>query len=205
MYITKIKLNKNLRDVTNPINIHSNIELGLKRSENKNVPSGRILWRLEDHGIETHLLVVTPAEPDFKHINGESITKEYSKLIESVEEGKQYLFKVKANTVRCSKGVDGSMTSRGKVMGITDYIKQKEWFIEKSKSYGFKVDNSSFDIITAEQEVFIKRTGEKVTIMTADIEGVLTISDVNIFRNTLTHGFGRAKAYGCGLITIMRA
>ena len=36
-------------------------------------------------------------------------------------------------------------------------------------------------------------------------EGMLTVTDAELFRQALTQGIGREKAYGMGLLTIMRA
>ena len=33
-------------------------------------------------------------------------------------------------------------------------------------------------------------------------EGMLTVTDRDAFVHALTHGIGRAKGYGCGLLTI---
>lgn len=35
-------------------------------------------------------------------------------------------------------------------------------------------------------------------------EGVLTITEAELFRKALIDGIGRAKAYGCGLMTLAR-
>ena len=36
-------------------------------------------------------------------------------------------------------------------------------------------------------------------------EGLLTVTDVQAFREALTNGIGRGKAYGMGLLTVMRS
>lgn len=38
-----------------------------------------------------------------------------------------------------------------------------------------------------------------------DLAGILTVSDPAAFLTALGHGFGRAKAFGCGLMLIRRA
>jgi CRISPR system Cascade subunit CasE len=46
-------------------------------------------------------------------------------------------------------------------------------------------------------------TGAKpVTVVTATFEGRLEVTDPDALRRTLTQGLGRAKAYGCGLMTL---
>ncbi len=38
-----------------------------------------------------------------------------------------------------------------------------------------------------------------------DYEGVLTVEDPVLFLSALTVGFGRARAFGCGLMLVRRA
>ncbi|CAL9573801.1 MULTISPECIES: type I-E CRISPR-associated protein Cas6/Cse3/CasE [unclassified Streptomyces] len=44
--------------------------------------------------------------------------------------------------------------------------------------------------------------GKPVTVVTATFEGRLEITDPDAMRRTLTQGVGRARAYGCGLLTL---
>jgi CRISPR system Cascade subunit CasE len=44
----------------------------------------------------------------------------------------------------------------------------------------------------------------KVTLMRSTFEGVLQVTDPVLFRQALTKGIGRAKAYGMSLLTIVR-
>ncbi|EIV92930.1 type I-E CRISPR-associated protein Cas6/Cse3/CasE [Frankia sp. QA3] len=46
------------------------------------------------------------------------------------------------------------------------------------------------------------RTGRRVVLNTATFEGAIRVSDPARARETLLHGVGPAKAYGCGLITL---
>ncbi|MCI5956432.1 MAG: type I-E CRISPR-associated protein Cas6/Cse3/CasE [Clostridiales bacterium] len=43
-----------------------------------------------------------------------------------------------------------------------------------------------------------------VSLQAATFEGLLTVTDAERFRRTLTEGVGRGKAYGLGLLTIVR-
>lgn len=44
--------------------------------------------------------------------------------------------------------------------------------------------------------------GPKVKVVTVTYDGHLTVTDPHALRRTLTQGIGRAKAYGCGLMTL---
>ncbi|WP_340561934.1 type I-E CRISPR-associated protein Cas6/Cse3/CasE [Streptomyces sp. GSL17-111] len=46
------------------------------------------------------------------------------------------------------------------------------------------------------------RKSQPVTLVTVTFEGRLEVTDPALLRRTLTQGIGRAKAYGCGLLTL---
>src|SRR5690606_2525724 len=46
------------------------------------------------------------------------------------------------------------------------------------------------------------RRGKPVTVVTATFEGRLEVTDPDALRRALTQGIGRARAYGCGLLTL---
>ncbi|MER5859793.1 type I-E CRISPR-associated protein Cas6/Cse3/CasE [Streptomyces sp900105245] len=46
------------------------------------------------------------------------------------------------------------------------------------------------------------RRGKPVTVLTVTFDGQLEITDPDALRRTLTQGIGRARAYGCGLLTL---
>jgi CRISPR system Cascade subunit CasE len=46
------------------------------------------------------------------------------------------------------------------------------------------------------------RRGKPVTLVTVTFDGRLEITDPEALRRTLTQGIGRARAYGCGLLTL---
>ncbi len=50
-----------------------------------------------------------------------------------------------------------------------------------------------------------RRRGADATFGVLDLKGMLTVFDPEVFTNALLGGFGRAKAYGCGLMLIRRA
>ena len=98
------------------------------------------------------------------------------------------------------------MTSRrGGIHAHVTPEQQKKWLSDRVANCGFSVDADAFDVTHSEWKVFSKaKEGAKVTLRTASFEGVLTVTDAELFKKALSGGIGRAKAYGCGLITIAR-
>ena len=52
----------------------------------------------------------------------------------------------------------------------------------------------------------ISRTGSarSMSYSTLDFEGILTVGDPGTLLPAIAHGFGAAKAYGCGLMLVQR-
>ena len=42
-----------------------------------------------------------------------------------------------------------------------------------------------------------------MTLSVVTFEGILKVTDRDAFRRSMVSGIGRAKAYGCGLLTVM--
>ena len=81
-----------------------------------------------------------------------------------------------------------------------------KWLIDRSEPHGFRILESEAgqpDIAVKERhkEQF-KRGDAIVTLVTAVFEGRLEVTDADRFRETLCQGVGRAKGFGCGLLTV---
>ena len=50
----------------------------------------------------------------------------------------------------------------------------------------------------------LQEGGRPVSLLSVTFEGMLTVTDVELFRRALTEGIGRGKAYGMGMLTVMR-
>ena len=61
-------------------------------------------------------------------------------------------------------------------------------------------DDTGFDKPDPRPERKGKRM--RVPVVTATFDGRLTVTDPEALRQALTSGIGRAKAYGCGLMTL---
>ena len=85
---------------------------------------------------------------------------------------------------------------------------QLNWLLENAPRHGFSV--SSDDIVTARviesHLLSFQRNSHQsrnmVRITTARFEGELTVVDAAALRHTLMNGIGRARGYGCGLLTL---
>jgi CRISPR system Cascade subunit CasE len=204
MFLSRIELDAQRRDtlraLSTPQVMHAAVESCFPLSPQGNV---RKLWRVDRLGSSLFLLVLSleaPLFPDFAAqfcppgVSGE--TKAYAPLLARVAKGQVWRFRLAANPTHREKR-DGD---RGKVFGHVTVAYQKEWLSKKALSHGFAPD-ADFDVVRHERLRF-RREGRFVTLDTATFEGALRVTDEDVFKDALLHGIGRAKAYGCGLLTI---
>lgn len=205
MYLSRVRINQNYRNAVKFLSslqvMHATIE-GCFEPEDKS----RKLWRIDYLGSQPYILIVSKHKPDFKSLieqygyegdTGES--KDYQSVLDILDVGQKYRFRFCGNPVHsvCNNGSKG----RGKVLPHITVAQQEDWLRGKSIKAGFTMED--FSLITRDIKRFSRR-GKKVTLYTAVFEGILKITDVQLFREALILGIGRAKAYGCGLLTLAR-
>jgi CRISPR system Cascade subunit CasE len=75
----------------------------------------------------------------------------------------------------------------------------RAWLDRQAASRGFAVDRLA---CLSYETVRIARNGPPIQLGIVDLEGQLTVDDPDAFRTALGRGFGRARAFGCGLMLI---
>lgn len=211
MYLSRIALNAKRRETMQALVIppimHGAVEKSFEGERQRN------LWRVDWMGDNCFLLVLSGEQSDFTHLVGQFgytnykqgwETKDYRPLLTKLKEGDTWNFRLRANPTQSSFKEKDEGTGRGKVHAHVTQDQQRQWLMKRSENCGFKLNEQTFDVTHTQWEKFPNsRKGiRQVTIRTATFEGLLTITDLEQFKATLTTGIGRAKAYGCGLLTI---
>jgi CRISPR system Cascade subunit CasE len=131
-------------------------------------------------------------------------TKEYEKLLERIKDGTVWHFRLTANPTKCCRNAKGE---RGTVQAHTTQFYQKKWLLERGEKCGFYIKEDDFTVMKSCWQRFYKGTERKkpVTLLTVTYEGILTVTDAERFRRTLTDGMGRGKAFGMGMLTVVKA
>ncbi|MDY6054508.1 type I-E CRISPR-associated protein Cas6/Cse3/CasE [Micrococcus sp.] len=184
---------------------------------------GRPLWRVDQDGQRHTLYLVGPREPDLTHVveqagwAGEGWSSvDYSPFLSRLRRGQQWGFRLTANPVH---SVSSGSGKRGKILPHVTPAQQTQWLKERSSRWGFSLmdqegqpvedgqDSPLLVTVTARRDERFGRRAEgeerqKVTLRMAQFDGALQIEDPERLRTALTAGMGRAKAYGCGLMTL---
>jgi CRISPR system Cascade subunit CasE len=77
-----------------------------------------------------------------------------------------------------------------------------DWLAGQGARAGFSVEQVTVTDYTVHQ---VPRRGPAARFGVLDMTGTLTVTDPGAFLPALVRGFGRAKAFGCGLMLIARA
>ena len=212
MFISRVELNEYRRDTMkamgSPQIMHAAVMASFQAFDC--VDEGRILWRTDRIGKILYLLVQSPRKPDFTHIieqfgrpaTGQGWdTVEYDFHLDKMIKGSRWIFRLRANPTH---SVMEEGKSRGKVCHHITAEQQLGWLFEKASKCGFKLDSEDgslgAEIVQREVKKFRRET-KTVTLSVVTFEGVLEVVDPDLFRNSMKNGIGRAKAYGCGLLT----
>ncbi len=222
MYLSRLSLDikdrNTIKIINNPRKIHGIVEACFNDANDRN------LWRLDYSSNYTYIYIMSPHEPNFSNakeqlnLNKENaiITKNMDKLFDSFKQGQYWHFRLRANPVKAVKQEAG----RGKRTALASIESQKQWFLDRKDQWGFEINNKEienpetnettllydFNILEKSWISFEKyaNVGKKhnVKILTVTYEGNLFITDVELFKENLKLGFGKGKAYGCGLMTL---
>ncbi|WP_309064921.1 type I-E CRISPR-associated protein Cas6/Cse3/CasE [Microbacterium sp.] len=213
MYLTQFMFNPVRRGaqklLSSPHALHAAVLAGFP--DPSATDEGRVLWRLDSARNQAKLLIVSPGQPDLTHLAEQAgwpsledgwRTRPYQRVLGRIEVGHRYAFRLTANPTRSTRPVPGG---RGKPFGHVTVSQQEEWLLNRQHRGGFRVDGDDDQkavLIRDRKLITFRRREDSVTLRVVTYEGLLEVIDRDAFVATLTHGLGRAKGYGCGLMTI---
>ncbi|MFW5416443.1 type I-E CRISPR-associated protein Cas6/Cse3/CasE [Nocardiopsis sp. CNT-189] len=154
-------------------------------------------------------------------------TREYGPLLDRLGEGQRYIFRVTVNPVKAlppaepEQGSPDGKRPRGGRVPLVGVEAQVEWFAERSEKWGFRLlpgrvgrpdadaDGRPARAVEVRDSRKLRFWREKkakpVVLNTVTFEGLMEVADAEALRTSLTRGVGRAKGYGCGLISLAPA
>jgi CRISPR system Cascade subunit CasE len=226
MYLTRAYLNPRrrgaIRLLGHPQRMHAAVLAGFPP-----LPAdARVLWRLDsDEPHRPVLWIVSPYRPDLAHLAEQAgwpgsdapqwESRSYEPLLKQLDAGQQYAFRLTANPTRAI-APDGT-GRRGKRVEHVTAARQAAWLLARAENAGFRVaesgtcmpgtDDPALQLQLADRaKVRFTKNGHDGTITIARVtyEGMLEVTGPDALRHALTFGIGRARAYGCGLLTLAK-
>ena len=169
------------------------------------------LWREEAPG---RFLVLSPRPPGASAL----FDVEAKPFEPALSAGDRLRFILRANPTVSSSTTDGRSTRHDVVMHALRAVPQAEraaarpalaqqegaaWLDRVGQKHGFAVEPG----LRADgyQTLQLPRAGRAIQLGTLEYEGVLQVTDPKLFVERLVAGFGRARAFGCGLMLVRRA
>ncbi len=206
MYLSRILLdvsNRNtMRALASPSRFHGALDSCFCGDRPK------LLWRMDPLQNQQYLLLLSETKPDltafceqFSKNSNDWETRDYDGLLDRIETGSQWRFRLTANPTKSIPS--GDRQTRGKVCAHITTAYQKQWLLERAEKHGFALAAENFEVTESRWRRFYKRENRFVTLLSVTYEGFLEVTDPDLFRNVMVNGVGRGKAYGMGLLTVM--
>lgn len=175
------------------------------------------LYRVEtsDQGKTPYLLVQSEAEPNWERVSALHPGMFCSAVVREMEPefkvGRRLRFRLRANPTKMLTNRDGAGERHPKRVGLYREQEQREWLARTAERSGFQVDPAAVlmtprgQLTGAKPAAVGRSVGARVRCFVVDYDGILTVSDAEMFERCLREGIGRSKAWGCGLLSVARA
>lgn len=209
MYLTRMELDTKRRNtmrwMASPSMIHGTVESAFSGARERH------LWRMDTLNGKVYLLILSETVPDLTEaVKAYGVdlpqswqSKNYGTLLDRVTSGSRWRFRLVANP---TVSVQEKPGKRGSVKACIKLDDQYKWLLDRADRHGFSVQPNAFQIADTRWHIFEKGTTERhrVSLFSATYEGALLVTNGEKFKEMLTNGIGRGKAYGMGLMTIVR-
>lgn len=213
-----------------PHRMHGAVNMSFPTPSAQDASGPRVLWRVDgDTPAETLLYIVSPTRPDLTGLVEQAgwpaadepgwTSFAYEQFLTALAADDTWGFRLTANpvhNVRHQHSKEGDPTKRA---AHRTPRHQMRWLLDRQERAGFEivrkpVENQltergdEHELIVRDQRALqfrkapAKTSRDDVRFTRVTFDGRLRVTDPDAFRLTLTHGLGKAKAYGCGLMTL---
>ncbi|WP_329367157.1 type I-E CRISPR-associated protein Cas6/Cse3/CasE [Streptomyces sp. NBC_00669] len=229
MYLTRFRVNTARREgrelLGSPHRMHAAVNMSFPDPPARDGSGPRVLWRVDRNSAsEVVLFVVSPGRPDMTHLVEQAgwpaatdtpgwQTYDYGSFLDQLTKGSTWSFRLTANPVHSIRRTADEPTKR------TAHITPKHqaaWLLSKQDSAGFAITETPpgkrvLDqgdelqlVVRDKRDLRFAKAAERrtVSLTTVTYDGRLTVTEPAVLRRTLVQGLGKAKAYGCGLMTL---
>ena len=210
MYLTRLELDPRkrctMKALVSPNMFHGAVEAAFSGERT------RKLWRIDRIGRHYYLLLLSDRKPMLEHAVKQFgfddrecgwETKEYDPFLNKMKADTVWQFRLVANPTR---SIAKENRKRGCVHAHKTPYYQKKWLLDRCEKNGFLIKEEEFDVFESKQQRFYKGAERKnpVTLLAVTYEGILKVTDAEKFQKVLLEGIGRGKAYGMGMLTVVR-
>lgn len=173
-------------------------------------PGGRerqFLYRREEMQGAFRFFVLSPHPPAESDI----FDIQYRPFAPALSVGRNLRFSLRANPTICKAGkrhdllMEAKRQARGNVTGPDIWHHQKQaaqdWLAHQGEKNGFSLREVNVDAYRHQQVVRAK-SRQMIQFSSVDFSGVLLVNDPALFLQRMRQGYGKSRAFGCGLMLI---
>lgn len=209
MYMTQFHLNARRAGARKLLGSPQVMHAALMSGFPPGVGAGRVLWRIDHDAdpLRPAVFVVSSEPIDVAHIEeqggwpSQPTTRQvgYDSFLRDLAVGQVWAFRLRANPTHRA-----NVLGKKRVLAHVTASQQLQWLLARAPEMGceFGTAEAPTVAVTNREVVRFRRDGASVTLGVARFDGALTVTDPERLRVALTQGVGRAKAYGCGLLTL---
>jgi CRISPR system Cascade subunit CasE len=169
-----------------------------------------VLWRIDTVHSGLVQYVQSRTAPDWDrlpegHLLKPAEVRSLQPVLDSIAAGRRFAFRLLANPTRCVRPEQAPHLR--KRVPHRQPAKQIEWLVGKGEQHGFVVPTSRRggpDIVPTPVPTLVgkRRDRQRITVEPARFDGHLVVTDPVAFTDAIVNGIGRAKSYGCGLLSL---
>lgn len=188
------------RSSRDPQAIHKTLMACFPQAEGSNAREEfGVLWRIEP-GDSPTIMMQSDVCPDLGALPSgyaDAQVRSLDSHIESLRDGQVVHFRTMLNPIRKSR------TGAKNRQRVIPSAERAGWADSKIAAAGLMPLSAL--ALTGSPARYIQRGERRVPVYATRVDGVARITDVARLREALTVGVGHAKAWGCGLLTVLHA
>lgn len=174
-----------------------------------------LLWRLDRTDAGHVLLVQSAVAPDWGYLPDDYLAaaaeaRPMDAVFEAITDGRALAFRCTANPTRIVRDPKAPKEERGRRVALHDEKSRLGWIARKGEQHGFVIPATAdgamaVDVVPLPPAIGYKGSSSrrnKITVSPAQFDGRLVVTDAEAFAEAVRTGIGRAKAYGCGLVSL---
>lgn len=212
LYLSQLILNPRSRQVQaelrDPYQMHRTLSKAFD-SDPEAWKAARVLFRVERADCDPRVLIQSRTPPDWSRLTvsddylaAKPLTKTFDPAI---RKGQLLRFRLRANPT-AKKIVDETVRDRNgrpkrDRVGLFGEHKQMEWLRRKANGGGFEILDCWISAKSNSRSVKGSGIGT-ITHLGITFDGILRVTDAELFASTLASGIGSAKAFGFGLLSV---
>ena len=157
-----------------------------------------VLWRAEPSDAPT-ILMQSRTEPDLQALPpgfATAQTRPLDRHLAGLANGQVVHYRVVLNPVAKSR-------ARGNRQRVIPSSERAEWAAKRLMKVG--LDLLTPPTLTGLPSRYIERSGKRLPIYATQVDGIGRVMEADALCAALKSGVGHAKAWGCGLMTVLRA